>query len=75
MREGDSIFLPYSTRNPIEFSIPQLLYQDGGLIDVPSDALAPITSFSYLTRLFNIWSTNWIHQSLYNEGAQLCSIG
>lgn len=67
LREGDSIFLPYSSRNPIEISIPQLLYQDGGLIDVPSDALAPVTSLSCLTKLFNIWSTNWIHQSLYDE--------
>lgn len=75
LREGDSIFLPYSTRNPIEFSIPQLLYQDGGLIDVPSDASAPVTSLSCLTKRFNIWSTNWIHQSLYDEGAQLRPAG
>src|SRR5271168_352423 len=30
MREGDSVLPPYSTRSPIEFSVPTLLYLDGG---------------------------------------------
>lgn len=61
MRDGDSMSLYYSTRNPIEFLIPQLFYLDGGL---------PISDSrtSSLTRMFNIWSADWIHKSLYDEG-------
>ena len=28
LREGDFVEVPYSTRNPIEFQIPQLFYED-----------------------------------------------
>ncbi|CAA7266562.1 unnamed protein product [Cyclocybe aegerita] len=67
MREGDFVILPYSTRSPIEYSIPARLYQDGGLLDVPSeDSSAPSRS-SCLTKLLNIWSTDWIHRSMYHD--------
>ena len=36
-REGDFVQLPYSTRNPIEYTIPTLFLQDGGLLDVPQE--------------------------------------
>ncbi|KAG5648097.1 hypothetical protein DXG03_007132 [Asterophora parasitica] len=39
-REGDFISLPYSTRNPIQYSIPELFYLDGASI-----------SFSFLRML------------------------
>ncbi|RDB29552.1 putative DNA helicase INO80 [Hypsizygus marmoreus] len=68
-REGDSISLAYSTRNPIEFSIPELFYLDGGLLDVPSDKLAPSFHNSSLPKIFSIWSIDWIHKSLQEEVA------
>ena len=67
MREGDSVVLPYSTRNPIEFSVPVLLYQDGGIIDIPSEASKSPSHSSCLIKLFNIWTPDWIHQSLFEE--------
>ncbi|KAF9474476.1 hypothetical protein BDN70DRAFT_884789 [Pholiota conissans] len=67
MREGDFLILPYSTHNPIEYSIPLLLYQDGCIIDVPSETSSPTAQNSCVKKLFNIWSTDWIHQSLYRE--------
>ena len=67
MREGDSVILPYSTRSPIEYSVPTLLYQDGGIIDIPSETSSPPSRSSCLSRLFNIWTTDWIHQSLFEE--------
>ncbi|KAF8167976.1 SNF2 family DNA-dependent ATPase [Crassisporium funariophilum] len=66
-REGDFVILPYSTRSPIEFSIPVLLYQDGGLLDVPSENSSSASRSGSLIRLFNIWSTDYIHQSLYDD--------
>jgi chromatin-remodeling ATPase INO80 len=63
-REGDFVILPYSTRNPIEYEIPQLLYTDGGLLDVPlEDSTRPEQS-SALVKKFNIWSTDWIDQRM-----------
>lgn len=72
MREGDFLTLPYSTRNPIKFEIPELLYADGGMLDVPRfDSSSPD---GCLSKLMNIWSTEWIHRSLYNpEGNELAS--
>lgn len=67
MREGDSVILPYSTRSPIEYSVPILLYQDGGIIDIPSETSSSPSHSSCLSRLFNIWTPDWIHQSLFEE--------
>jgi hypothetical protein len=67
MREGDSVILPYSTRSPIEYSVPILLYQDGGIIDIPCETSSSPSHSSSLSRLFNIWTPDWIHQSLFEE--------
>ena len=67
MREGDSVILPYSTRSPIEYSVPILLYQGGGIIDIPSETSSSPSRSSCLSRLFNIWTPDWIHQSLFEE--------
>ncbi|KAH9486801.1 Chromatin-remodeling ATPase INO80 [Psilocybe cubensis] len=67
MREGDFLMLPYSTRSPIEYSIPQLLYKEGGLIHVPSETSIAPSQSGCLVKLLNIWSTDWIHRSLYED--------
>lgn len=66
-REGDLIFVPYSTRNPIEYQVSELLYLDGGLVDIPSVKPGPRSRRLCVRNLFNIWSTNWIYQSMYDE--------
>ncbi|KAL0951029.1 hypothetical protein HGRIS_007769 [Hohenbuehelia grisea] len=66
-REGDFVEMPYSTRNPIEFTIPELLYTDGGLLGVPSEDSTSPQHSSFLSKLMNIWSTDWIHKSLYED--------
>lgn len=63
-REGDFVQLPYSTRNPIEYEIPRLLYNDGGLVDVPRENAPVSAERGPLATLFNIWSTDWIQRSL-----------
>ncbi|KAF7339360.1 SNF2 family helicase ATPase [Mycena sanguinolenta] len=67
MREGDFVSLPYSTRNPIEFTVPELLYRDGGILSVPSENSRSVSHSSCLTTLLNIWTTDWMHRSLYEE--------
>ncbi|THH31999.1 hypothetical protein EUX98_g2177 [Antrodiella citrinella] len=65
-REGDLIQLPYSTRNPIEFQIPKLLYLDGGLLDVPQEN-ASFSIHSGPLSKFSIWSPDWIQKSMYDD--------
>ncbi len=66
-REGDFVQLPYSTRNPIEYSIPKLLFADGGLLDVPQENSLMRTGDGPLARMMNIWSSEAIHRSLYED--------
>ncbi|KDQ63610.1 hypothetical protein JAAARDRAFT_119558 [Jaapia argillacea MUCL 33604] len=67
-REGDLLIVPYSTRNPIPYSIPELLYHEDLVPDIPfyhnsfsSRNLGP------LARLMNIWRTDWIQRSYYED--------
>jgi chromatin-remodeling ATPase INO80 len=61
---------PYSTRSPIEYSIPELLCLDGGLTDVPYDGpgTAINQSQGVLHKLMSIWKTDWIQRSLADDG-------
>ncbi|KAG1854090.1 P-loop containing nucleoside triphosphate hydrolase protein [Suillus tomentosus] len=66
-REGDFISLPYSTHNPTEYQIPALFHQDGGLIDVPCEKSGLHRQSDCTSGLFNIWSTEWIHRSTFDD--------
>ena len=63
-REVEPVDLPNSSRNPVEFGIPELFWMDGGLLDIPREGDEVRSDSSYLTKLMNIWSTDWIHRSL-----------
>lgn len=70
-RQGDFVMAPYSTRNPIEYSIPELLYLDGGLRDDVSyngPGIAVQRDQGVLHNLMNIWTTDWIQHSLVDDG-------
>ncbi|CAK5264971.1 unnamed protein product [Mycena citricolor] len=68
-REGDFVLMPYSTRNPIEFSVPELMFTGGGLLRVPSEDSTVPSQSSCLNKLMNIWSLDWVHRSLYEEAS------
>lgn len=70
-REGDFVSLSYSTCNPIEYCIPSLFYEDGGLLNIPCENLGFRFQDSSLPKIFNIWTTDWMHQSLYTDGRVL----
>ncbi|KAG2023344.1 SNF2-family ATP dependent chromatin remodeling factor snf21 [Coprinopsis cinerea AmutBmut pab1-1] len=63
-REGDFVILPYSARNPIEYEVPQLIYKGGGMLDVPSEDSTLPQHSTVLSKLCNIWTTEWITRSL-----------
>ena len=65
-REGDFLLLPYSTRNPIDYVIPKLFYEDGGLLDIPHETGPKGFETRWLHNLMNIWSGDWMHRSLYD---------
>jgi DNA helicase INO80 len=67
-REGDVISAPYSTRNPIEVSVPELFYLDGGLLHVPCEDALMKSGPGPLAALLNIWSVELICRSLYEDG-------
>jgi chromatin-remodeling ATPase INO80 len=72
-RQGDFVVASYSTRNPIEYSIPELFYLDGGMRDVPYDGpgvtLQPNRGILY--KLMNIWTTDWVQHSLMDDRESL----
>lgn len=66
-REGDLISVPYSTQNPIEYRVPELLYLDGGLVNIPLINPGPRSRRLSARNLFNVWSTDRIYRSMYDE--------
>lgn len=66
-REGEFVSLSYSTRNPIEYCIPSLFYEDGGLFNIPCENSGSRSQDNGLPKMLNIWSTDWIHQSLHTS--------
>jgi len=63
-REVEPVDLPNSSRNPIEFRIPELFWEAGGLRDVPRESDELRDGSGCLAKLMNIWSTDWINRSL-----------
>lgn len=63
-REGDFVLLPNSAKSPIEYTVPELFYHDGGFGDQPGERVNTPSHSSSVTKLFNIWSTDWISKSL-----------
>jgi len=66
-REGDFLLLPYSTANPIVYEIPQLLFHDGGLLDVPCESLSLPQLSGKVRKDLSIWSTERLEKALYEE--------
>jgi DNA helicase INO80 len=50
------LYCPDSCRNPIEFSLPKLVWEDGGILSRPGEQSAAGFDTKYLQNLFNIWS-------------------
>lgn len=67
-REGDYVLLPYSTKNPIGYTIPELFYRDGGLLDIPGEDITTPSHSGNVKKCFNIWSADWMHKSLLEDG-------
>nr|CAG8532112.1 3828_t:CDS:10 [Entrophospora candida] len=63
-REGDKLYLPYSTKNLISYHLPKLVYRDGGILEVPRENSNAGSRKFVLDHLMNIWSPDYIHKSI-----------
>jgi hypothetical protein len=70
-REGDLLFFPYSTRNPISYQVPQLFYTDGGLLDIPSKRSSSGFLSKWLNTNLSIWTSDWLNQSMRSPGTRI----
>lgn len=70
MREGPLINVGYSTRNLIEYSLPRLIWREGGRLDLPgSDNAIAGTKSKLLHTELNIWRPEYIKQHSEGNGA------
>ena len=68
------LHLPYSTRNPISIRLPKLVYEQGGMLDVPGINSRAGFDTHYVQNLFNIWRGSHIHESLKEDGSAFSSL-
>ncbi|BGP61681.1 hypothetical protein NBRC10512_000688 [Rhodotorula toruloides] len=64
IRDPDVLEVPYATHSAIEFTLPKMLYRDGGLLHVPGTGSRAGSDSFYLDRLLNIWRPDHVHSSL-----------
>ena len=70
IREGQNVEVSYSVRNCIDFSVPRLVGDGGGRIDLPdTDNAKAGWRRKYLQHMMSIWSPENILQSSYKDGA------
>ncbi|CAN6674916.1 chromatin-remodeling ATPase Ino80p [Trichomonascus vanleenenianus] len=62
LRDGNSLELWYSARNQIDFSVPKLLYRDGGMLEVPSENSLAGSRTKLLKSMLNLWQPHTITQ-------------
>ncbi|CAG8553105.1 8682_t:CDS:10, partial [Ambispora gerdemannii] len=63
-REAEFMYIPYSSKNVIEYSIPKIIYRDGGMLNVPCHGSKAGFDTKYLDHLMNIWRPDYIQESL-----------
>ncbi|KAF9974153.1 putative DNA helicase ino80 [Actinomortierella ambigua] len=66
-REGDELLVPYTTKSAIAYSIPKLLYRDGGILREPAERSNAGMDTKYLDHLLNIWEPSHIAQSMEEQ--------
>ncbi|KAI9309490.1 SNF2 family N-terminal domain-containing protein [Cunninghamella echinulata] len=57
----------YSTKSKIKYYLPKQVYRNGGLLNVPGRKSKAGFSTKYLDNLMNIWSTDYIYESMHSD--------
>ncbi|KAG0314931.1 putative DNA helicase ino80 [Dissophora globulifera] len=66
-REGNDLFVAYTTRSTISYSIPKRLYREGGILRIPSEQSNAGVDTKYLDVLMNIWTPENIQESMFED--------
>ncbi|KAF9199797.1 putative DNA helicase ino80, partial [Haplosporangium sp. Z 27] len=66
-REGDDLYVAYTTRSKISFSVPKRFYREGGMLNVPSEKSNAGSDTKYLDQLMNIWTPDHIQESMFED--------
>ncbi|QSZ30479.1 hypothetical protein DSL72_000033 [Monilinia vaccinii-corymbosi] len=70
LREGPNVIVAYSARNMIEYSLPRLVWREGGRLDLPGrDNETAGVKAKCLESLFNVWNPENIVESAKEDGA------
>ncbi|KAI9645742.1 putative DNA helicase ino80 [Ciborinia camelliae] len=70
LREGPNVTVAYSARNMIEYSLPRLIWREGGRLDLPGrDNEKAGIKAKCLESLFNIWNPENIVDSSKENGS------
>lgn len=70
VREGNNVFVGYSTRNMIEYDLPRLVWTEGGRLHKASkDNEKAGFRNKYLNHLMNIWTPDNIRESMESNDA------
>ena len=62
-----SLYCPYSSQSHIKYHIPKHLYRNGGVLQVPGPHSNAGFSTRYLDNLMNIWTPDYIHESMFSD--------
>lgn len=68
IRDPEVLEVPYAVSSVIEYRVPKLLYREGGMVTVVNAESRAGFDSLYLQRLMNIWTPDYIQQSLNSEG-------
>lgn len=74
LREPELLTCPDSSHNPIEYRVPRLLYEDGGILSVPGEFSNAGSDTHWLQNMMSIWSADWINQSLSQNSKLLVNL-
>ncbi|CCD54345.1 similar to SNF2 family helicase/ATPase (Ino80) [Botrytis cinerea T4] len=70
LREGPNVTVAYSARNLIQYSLPRLIWREGGRLDLPGhDNEGAGVKAKCLESLFNVWKPENIVDSSEEDGA------
>ncbi|OLL26990.1 putative DNA helicase INO80 [Neolecta irregularis DAH-3] len=64
MSRETNLYVPYSATSKVTFSLPKYLYRNGGVLHIPSQTSNLSQRERILGHLMNIWSPDWIEESL-----------
>ena len=67
-REGDFVSCHYSTRSPLDMTVPELFYLDNALPELQDEKMPRKPDSWVLHNLMNIWQTDWIKRSIEEDG-------